>query len=119
LSTFGRREGLPPAFQLAESSRGDLVAGTELGLSRLANGRWVDAGRAWGFTGTEARAVWFDRDDALWVETARRVVYRPAGAPRFLDPGWRLRRVAYQADFAQEKDGTIWIAEMARSVHTL
>lgn len=60
-----------------------------------------------GVTGSEARAVWFDRSDALWAETSDRVVYRPSGEPRFLDPGWRLRRVAYQVEFAQAADGTI------------
>src|SRR5688500_6689847 len=67
LTTDGVRDGLAPAFRLAESSRGDMVAGTETGLARLANGRWKDIGSEWGFTGTEARAVWFDRSDALWV----------------------------------------------------
>lgn len=119
LTSYGVQDGLAPVFQLAESSRGEIVAGTEVGLARLANGRWKDVGSEWGFMGTEARALWFDRSDALWVETADRVVYRPSGGPRFLDPGWPLRRVAYQAEFAQAADGTIWFAEMARSVHTL
>ena len=119
LTTWGVNDGLAPAFQLAESSRGDVVAGTESGLARLANGRWTEVGAEWGFTGSEARAVWFDKSDALWVETTDRIVYRPAGGHRFLDPGWLLKRVAYQAEFAQDTDGTIWMAEMARSVHTL
>lgn len=119
LTNYGTRDGLAPVFQLAESSRGELVAGTEVGLARLADGKWEDVASEWGFMGAEARAVWFDRSDALWVETADRVVYRPSGGPRFLDPGWPLRRVAYQADFAQAEDGTIWMAEMARSAHTL
>lgn len=118
-TNYGVKDGLAPVFQIAESSRGEVVAGTEAGLARLANGRWKDVGSEWGFTGTEARALWFDRSDVLWVETADRVVYRPSGAPRFLDPGWPLKRVAYQAEFAQAADGTIWFAEMARSVHTL
>jgi signal transduction histidine kinase/ligand-binding sensor domain-containing protein len=119
VTSYGIRDGLAPVFGLAESSRGELVAGTEVGLARLANGEWKDVGSEWGFMGTEARAVWFDRSDALWVETADRVVYRPLAGPRFLDPGWPLRRLAYQADFAQAADGTIWMAEMARSAHTL
>jgi signal transduction histidine kinase/ligand-binding sensor domain-containing protein len=119
LTSYGPQDGLPSTFQLAESSRGDLVAGTEVGLSRLVDGKWKDVRSELGFVGAEARAVWFDRSDALWVETVDRVVYRPSGGPRFLDPGWPLRRVAYQAEFAQAKDGTIWFAEMARSVHTL
>ena len=118
-TTYGSRDGLAPVFQLAESSRGEVVAGTEAGLARLANGVWRDVGAEWGFTGTEARALWFDRSDALWVEAADRVVYRPSGGPRFLDPGWRLKRAAYRAEFAQAADGAIWMAEMARSVHTL
>jgi signal transduction histidine kinase/ligand-binding sensor domain-containing protein len=119
LMTYGAQDGLAPVFQLAESSRAEMVAGTGAGLSRLVEGSWKDAGAEWQFTGTEARAVWFDRRDALWVETADRVIYRPSGGPRFLDPGWQLRRVGYQADFAETDDGTIWMAEMARSVHTL
>lgn len=119
LSTYGPRDGLAPAFQLAESSRGDMIAGTEMGLARLANGRWKNVSSAWAFPGSEARAVWFDRSDALWVETQDGIVYRPAGASGFLDPGWRLKRVAQQGEFAQEADGTIWFAEADRSVHTL
>lgn len=119
LTSYGKQDGLATAFQLAESSRGEIVAGTEVGLARLADGKWMDVGAQWNFPGTEARALWFDKSDALWVETADRVVYRPSGGSRFLDPDWPLRRVAYQAEFAQAADGTIWFAEMARSVHTL
>ncbi len=119
LTSYGVKDGLAPVFQLAESSRGEVVAGTEAGLARLVNGRWKDVGSEWGFPGTEARALWFDRSDALWVETTDRIVYRPSGAPGFLDPDWPLSRVAYQAEFAQAADGTIWFAEMARSAHTL
>ena len=85
LTTYGVKDGLAPAFQLAESSRGEVVAGTNSGLARLTTGRWKDAGSEWGFTGTEARALWFDRSDALWVETTDRMVYRPASAPGFLE----------------------------------
>ena len=119
LATWEAQDDLAPAFQLAESSRSEMVAGTRAGLARLVAGRWRDAAAEWGFGGSEARAVWFDRGDALWVETGDRIVYRPSDGPRFLDPGWRLRRVGYQADFAEARDGTIWVAEMARSVHTL
>ncbi len=118
-TSYGVQDGLAPAFQLAESSRGEIVAGTETGLARLTNGRWTDVSHEWGFTGTEARALWFDRSDALWVETTERIVYRPVGAAAFLDPGWRLKRVAYQGKFAQAADGTIWFPEADRSVHTL
>ena len=119
LTSYGTGDGLPPVFQLAESSRGELVAGTEVGLALLADGKWKDVRSEWGFTGTVGRALWFDSKDALWVETADRVVYRPHGGPRFLDPGLMLREVAWQADFDEAADGTIWMAELARSAHTL
>src|SRR5262249_30517676 len=119
LTSYGARDGLAPVFQLAESSQGELVAGTEAGLARFAHDKWRDVRSEWGFTGVQARAVWFDRRDALWVETQDRVVYRPARDSRFVDANWPLTRVAYQADFAESSDGTIWMAEMARSAHTL
>jgi signal transduction histidine kinase/ligand-binding sensor domain-containing protein len=119
LTSYGTPDGLAPVFALAQSSRGELVAGTEAGLARLTDGRWRDVGSQWGFMGSEARAVWFDNSDVLWVETSDRFVYRPSGGPRFIDPGWRLRRLPYQAKFAQAADGAVWVAEMARSAHTL
>jgi signal transduction histidine kinase/streptogramin lyase len=119
LTSYGPPNGLPEVFQLAESVGGVMVAGTKNGLARLTNGIWEDIGPGLGLTGTEVRAVWFDRSDALWVETDERVMYRPPGDPQFIDIGWPLKRVAYRADFAESEDGTIWIAEMARSAHTL
>ena len=119
LTSFGTGDGLAPVFRLAESSRGELVAGTETGLARFTDGKWTDVASEWGFTGTRGRAVWFDMRDALWVETTDRIVYRPLGATGFVDPGQMLKAVAWQADFAEAADGTIWIAELDRSAHTL
>jgi signal transduction histidine kinase/ligand-binding sensor domain-containing protein len=119
VTTYGERDGLPTAFQLAESGDGELVAGTLKGLARFAGGRWQDVGRAWGFPGTESRAVWFDRDGVLWAQTQDRIVYRPRGARRFLDPGLLLRGGPFRADFDQEEDGTVWMSEVNRSAHTL
>ena len=116
---YGEPDGLPRAFQLAESSTGMLVAGTVKGLAIFADGKWKDVGSEWRFPGTESRAVWFDRDDALWVQTESRVIYRPAGGPDFLDPNLPLKGRPYVADFAQARDGTIWMAEFGRSAHTL
>ena len=118
-TSYGTRDGLASVFQLAESSRGELVAGTEAGLARLTNGKWTDVGTEWGFKGTLGRAVWFDRKDALWVETSDRVVYRSSGGPGFMDPGLQLKQGAWQADFDEAADGTIWMAEMDESAHTL
>ena len=47
VTTYGEQDGLPAAFQLAESSDGMLVAGTAKGLARFANGKWEDVTTAW------------------------------------------------------------------------
>ncbi|HSE53836.1 MAG TPA: two-component regulator propeller domain-containing protein, partial [Gemmatimonadales bacterium] len=119
LTVYGEREGLPHTFQLAESSTGMLVAGTAKGLASFVDGKWKDVGPEWRFPGKESRAVWFDREDVLWVQTESRVIYRPAGGPDFVDPDIPLRGRPYVADFAQTKDGTIWMGELGRSAHTL
>src|SRR5688572_1464841 len=118
LTVYGERDGLPHTFQLAESSTGTLVAGTAKGLAIFADGKWRDVGPEWRFPGKESRAVWYDRDDVLWVQTESRIIYRPAAGP-FLDPEIPLRGRPYVADFAQAKDGTIWMGEFGRSAHTL
>ncbi len=119
VGTFGHAEGLPAAMDLTESSKGLLVAGTLEGLFRFVGGKWEAAGAAWDFPGKQARAVWFDRDDALWVVTEDRVVYLPAGASRFLDPGIPIESAPRDCRFAQEKDGTVWISVTGESVYTL
>lgn len=119
VTTWNTADGLTPAWQLTESSRGDVVAGTEQGLALFDGTAWKDVRADWGFGWREGRALWFDRSDGLWVEAEDRVVYRPAGGPAFIDPGLPLARVAHQAEFAEEADGTIWMAEFARSAHTL
>jgi ligand-binding sensor domain-containing protein len=119
VSTYGERDGLSVAFQLAESSDGMLVAGTVKGLARFTNGKWEDVTAAWNYPGKESRAVWFDRDDVLWAQTQDRIVYRPKGSNAFLDPGMPLKSWPFRADFAQASDGTIWMSELNRSAHTL
>lgn len=117
--TYGKAHGLPGVLGLAESSKGELVAGTVSGLFRFVHGKWEAVGPAWGYPGTQGRAVWFDRDDTLWAVTEDRVVYLPAGANRFLDPGVPIRSAPLGCRFDQEKDGTIWISVEGRSVYTI
>jgi signal transduction histidine kinase/ligand-binding sensor domain-containing protein len=119
LISYGESDGVAPTFRLAESSTGTLVAGTATGLARFAAGKWRDVSREWAYPGTEGQSVWFDHEDALWAETEDRVVYLPSGGHQFLDPGVRLRGAGSQAVFAETKDGTIWMAELSRSAHTL
>jgi signal transduction histidine kinase/ligand-binding sensor domain-containing protein len=117
-TSFGPSQGLPLAFVLAESSTGMLIAGTAKGLSRFDGGRWTDVGRGWAFPSSQALEVWFDRDDALWVQSEDRVVYLIAGTTRFVI-GSSLRPGRQKADFVQTRDGRVWTADFSNSVHTL
>lgn len=119
MTSYGERDGLPATNRLAESSTGALVAATVTGLFRLQDGTWKDAGREWVYPGTECWSVWFDSQDALWAETERRVVYLPAGSTRFVDPGMPLLNHAGPADFAEARDGAVWMAELQRLAHTI
>lgn len=118
ITLFHDAEGLPGARDLAESSKGTLVAGSVNGLFRFSNEKWESVAAAWGLPGKQARQVWFDRDDALWVVTEDRVVYLPAGATRFQDPGIPMKPTEY-CRFAQEADGTVWLAAVGKSAFTL
>jgi len=119
LTSFGERDGLPPANRLAESRTGNLVAATTKGLSGFRDGTWQDAGQEWGYPGTECWSIWFDSQDALWAETERRVVYLPAGSSQFVDPDMPLKSHAGPADFAEARDGAVWMAELPRLAHTI
>ncbi len=119
LTTYGERDGLPVTSDLTVSSTGTVMAGSAAGLFRLDGGAWSEVGSEWVYPGIGARAVWFDRDDTLWAETEDRIVYLPAGGTRFLDPDMRLTGVALVAPFAQASDGTVWMAEVNRSAHTV
>jgi len=117
LSTWRESDGLPATFDLAESSTGILVAGTAKGLWQFSDGKWRDASSEWRLPGEQGRAVWFDRGDGLWVETESRVVRLPRGDGQIPDSGLRLLRSAVKAEFAQERDGTVWMTELYRSTH--
>ena len=118
-TTWSKADELPTAIDLAESSAGIVVAATLKGLWRLDDENWRDANREWRYPGSQSQAVWFDRDDGLWSETESRVVQMSPGSDHFSDPGLPLASSAVAAQFAQERDGTIWMAELYRSVHTL
>lgn len=121
LTSFGAKESLASTFHLAESKDATVFAGTSTGLARFANDKWENLGVVWmdATKGTEARAIWFDRNDVLWVQTDGRVIYRRAGSEQFQDTKMIVRDRPYPADFAQQADGTVWMNELARSAHTL
>jgi ligand-binding sensor domain-containing protein len=115
ITTFCERDGLPSALSIAEKSDGTLIAGTAKGLARFKDGVWKDVTAELNFPGKQASRVFFDRAGTLWVRTGDRIVYLRPEASHFVDPG----EVAGSAEFAQAPDGTVWIAEVGRSVHTI
>lgn len=120
MTTYGEPDGLPTAFHLAESGKGLLVAATAKGLARFTDGKWQDVSQEWRFPGPECRAVWFDRDDALWARTDDRIVYRPSHGGEFVDVGMALKPgSAAPTEFAESADSTVWMAELYRSAHTV
>lgn len=118
-STWAESEGLPSTIDVAESSTGTVVAGTVKGLWRLEGTRWHDATREWQFPGSQSQSVWYDRDDGLWSQAESRLMHMPRGARGFAGPGLPLFLTAVPAQFAQERDGTIWMTELYRSTHTI
>jgi signal transduction histidine kinase/ligand-binding sensor domain-containing protein len=119
LKNYGLLDGLAKVYQLAQSSRGLLVAGTSTGVSVFSGGEWTNDESALPGPRGMAAAVWFDQRDALWVVTKDRVIYRPEGERTFVDPGIPLISAPYHVEFAEEADGTVWMAELSRSAHTL
>jgi signal transduction histidine kinase/ligand-binding sensor domain-containing protein len=118
LTSFGPQNGFPGFRGVSESSTGTLVAATERGLLRFSDGTWKDAGREWEYPGQEATTVWFDHEDGLWAVTEDRIVYLPPGGKRFVSR-MRLRDPKQVLVFSEEKDGTVWASEIARSAHTV
>jgi signal transduction histidine kinase/ligand-binding sensor domain-containing protein len=119
VTSFGEKDGVPATVQLAESRAGMLLAATTKGIRQFAGGAWNDAGAEWRYTGGETKAIWFDREDELWVEAHDRFLYLPAGANRFVDPGMKLLYGSDRGMFAETNDGAIWFTEVRRSAHTV
>src|SRR5215204_5915335 len=116
VSTFGEGQRLPFTQGMVEASDGTIIAGTTKGLVRFRDETWEDISRTWNFPGTNARLLYYDRSGALWVVTEDRVVYLPAGQHQFVDPE---ERASGSEAFAEAPDGTMWLAEVGRSAHTV
>ncbi len=115
LTTYSQNDGLPAVSSLVEDRDGTLIAGTAKGLARFKDGVWKDVTEEWNFPSKRARWVYFDRAGSLWAQTEDRALYLPAGRSQVVDLG----AVSGIEGFAQAPDGSIWIAEVGRSAHTL
>jgi len=122
VTSYSERDGLPATFALAEDKDGSLIAGTAKGLARFKNGAWTDVTKVLNFPGKQARQVYFDRENTLWVVTEDRIVYLPSEQKQFVDPADLVDPVdgtGQSGNFAEAPDGEIWISEFGRSADTV
>ncbi len=112
---YANRDGLPSQqiWSLARDVEGTLWAATSGGLVRFEGNRWKQVGRDWNFPGKVARALFVDRQGALWADADDTLVVLPAGARRFQPTGISAGVVP---DIAQGPNGKLWMTESARSV---
>ena len=95
---------------------GTLWAATQGGLARFEKDRWTRIGSERGCSCDRASSVYEDRDGTLWVSNGQTVLFLPRGAQRFQPTGDEAGGVA---QFAESLAGTLWMAEMGRSVRPL
>ena len=79
LIIYGEHEGLSAANQIAESSTGVVVAGTQTGVVRFANGKWTDMNREWGYDSAAVVAL---------LGKGRIAFVEPRGAYRISTEKW-------------------------------
>jgi signal transduction histidine kinase/ligand-binding sensor domain-containing protein len=118
VASYSEREGFPGTLSLAECRDGSLIAGTAKGLARFKNGVWTDVPKVLNFPGKQARLVYFDRENTLWVVTEDRIVHLSSGQKQFVDLADPVNAVE-RFDFAEAPDGAIWIADTDRSARTV
>jgi signal transduction histidine kinase/ligand-binding sensor domain-containing protein len=122
VTSYSEREGLPATFALAECKDGSLIAGTAKGLARVKNGVWTDVTKVLNFPGKQARLVYFDRENRLWVVTEDRIVYRLSEQKQFVDPADLVdpaEATGQSGNFAESPDGEIWRSDFGRSADTV
>jgi ligand-binding sensor domain-containing protein len=122
VTSYSEREGLPATFALAECKNGSLIAGTAKGLSRFKNGAWTDVTKVLNFPGKQARLVYFDRENRLWIVTEDRIVYRLSEQKQFVDPADLVdpaEATGQSGNFAESPDGGIWRSDFGRSADTV
>jgi signal transduction histidine kinase/ligand-binding sensor domain-containing protein len=111
LTDFAPGEIFPTGavYGLVRDHDGNVWAAANDGLARFDGTRWHLVSTDWGFTGTNAHAVFVDRDGTLWVASENRLFYLTRGSHRFIDAD---QPVGWVSQMAQTRDGTLWIAEL-------
>ncbi|HKS83324.1 MAG TPA: two-component regulator propeller domain-containing protein [Candidatus Acidoferrales bacterium] len=114
-TNYSTADGIPPGMvdSMAEDRTGRIWVGTRGGLACFDRGQWKQIGQDWGYTGTPATALYLDRKGTLWVASST-LFFLPPGATRFVSSGISVVQAESLVD---APDGTLWMAETARSVH--
>lgn len=102
--------GLPTGviYGLAEDPQGNIWAAANDGLARYNGKHWRHISPRWGFPGSQARAVFVDRDGVVWAANEEKLFYLPQGSETFIDSGVTAPSTS---QIAQARDGSIWLAD--------
>jgi signal transduction histidine kinase/ligand-binding sensor domain-containing protein len=114
---YGERAGLPPSGvrQFLRDSHGRIWAVGAVGLTRFDGYRWEKLTSDQNVHG-DGYSVFMDRSGTIWASTKDGVFFLPEGADQF------QMAADHRTDglsMAESSDGTLWIAQTERSVHTV
>jgi signal transduction histidine kinase/ligand-binding sensor domain-containing protein len=114
---FDERDGFPlhTVMQICEGPAGSIWAIVHGQLMVFDGNHWSDAGAAGGISNEKMRAVFFDHEGTQWVSSTQSIYYRPQGQQRFLRTDITFRRGIDTSNFAEGRNGELWIAILSTS----
>ncbi len=117
VTSYGAQDGLPSGSvrAIVRDRQGRMWAAALGGLARLESSHWREVGPDWNFSGG-ATTAFLDRKGTLWVGTPDEVASLPEGAKRFQKSADHFK---YVTRICEAADGTVWIAELGRSVRPM
>ncbi|MDE2406434.1 MAG: diguanylate cyclase [Xanthomonadaceae bacterium] len=112
LARYDAARGLPASNQiraLAEAPDGSIWIGTNRGLAKLKDGRFMRYGMKEGLPREFIISLFFSRDGSLWVGTSNGAAHLVGD--RFVPLDMRARNGAQDVfGFHEDADGTLWVA---------
>jgi len=108
-------DGLSPGniLRFVQDHDGTIWAGTDTGVARFVDSQWRRIGDDWGIASGQVYGIYVDHKRTLWVAVGGNIVFLPQGARRFQTTGVKVGQVM---QFTESPDGTLWMAEITRSV---
>jgi len=109
---FDEHDGFPShtVMQICEGPDGSIWAIVHGRLMVFDGNHWIDAGAPGGISNEGVRAVFFDHEGTQWVSTTRSIYYRSRGQQRFLRTDINFGRGIDTSNFAESRNGELWIA---------